>query len=80
MTLEILKTFFMWNMVINLALFSCTAVMSIYCRGFINRIHGKMFGLKEDTISAMLYGFLAFYKIIFIIFVLVPWIVLTIMC
>ncbi len=80
MTLELLKTFFMWNTVINLGLFTGVALMCIYCRGFIQRIHGEIFGLNEETIHIMLYGFLAFYKIVFIVFVLVPWIALTIIC
>ena len=37
-----------------------------------------MFGLGSETINTMIYGFLAFYKIIFIVFVLVPWITLLI--
>lgn len=79
MTIELLKTFFMWSTVINLILFSWTAIMCIYCRGFIHRVHGKMFDLSQDTINSMIYGFLAIYKIVFIVFVLAPWIVLMIM-
>ena len=79
MNLEMLKQFFMWCTVINLGLFIWMAVMCIGCRSFICRVHGKMFGLSEDTINAMLYGFLGFYKIVFIVFVLVPWLALTIM-
>jgi hypothetical protein len=69
----------MWNVIINLVLFAWTAVMCTRFRGLIHRIHGKMFGLNENTINTMLYGFLALYKIIFIVFVFIPWIVLTIM-
>ena len=79
MNIELLKTFFMWCTVINLILFSWTAIMCIYCKGFIYRVHGKMFGLSQDTVNSMIYGFLAIYKIVFIVFVLVPWIALTIM-
>jgi bacteriorhodopsin len=39
-----------------------------------------MFGLSQDTVNAILYGFLGFYKLVFIVFVLVPWIALVIMC
>jgi hypothetical protein len=79
MNLQILKEFLGWMTVVNLGLFIFTAAMSIWCRSFIYRIHGRMFGLEQNTISAMLYGFLAFYKIVFIVFVLTPWIALTIM-
>jgi hypothetical protein len=79
MTIDTLREFFMWCTVINLGLFAWTAIMCATCRGFIVRVHGKMFGLSEATINSMLYGFLAAYKIVFIVFVLVPWIALSIM-
>jgi hypothetical protein len=53
--------------------------MCICARGFIHRVHGKMFGLKPEQIDQILYGLLAFYKIMFITFILVPWIALVIM-
>ena len=79
MNMELLKTFFMWCTIINLGLFMWTAIMCVYCKGLIYRVHGKIFGLDEDTINAMLYGFLGFYKIVFIVFAFVPWIALMIM-
>lgn len=80
MNIAILKEFFMWMTVVNFGLLLWSAIMCMLAKGFIYRVHGKMFGLSQDTISAMLYGFLGVYKIVFIVFVLAPWIVLTIMC
>jgi len=80
MDMELLKTFFMWMTVINFGLFMWITIMCMLCKGFIQRVHGKLFGLSEETISACLYGFLGGYKIVFTVFVLVPWIALTIMC
>jgi hypothetical protein len=79
MDMALLKEFFMWCTVINLGLFAWTAIMCIYAKGLMHRVHGKMFGLSPDTINTILYGFLGFYKIVFIVFCLVPWIALTIM-
>jgi len=76
--LETVTEFFKWCTVIHLGLFVFTAIMCIWCRPFIQRIHGKMFNLSEDTVNAMLYGFLSLYKILFFIFVLVPWIALLV--
>jgi hypothetical protein len=77
--MALLKEFFMWCTVLNLGLYIFTAIMSLGARGFIHRIHGRMFDLNENTINTMLYGFLAFYKIIFFVFCLFPWIALVIM-
>ena len=79
MNIEILRGFFGWMTLINLGLFVWTAVMSIWCRGLIYKTHGNMFNLSEETTNKVLYCFLAFYKIVFITFNLVPWIALTIM-
>lgn len=79
MTIELLRSFFGWMTLINLGLFTWTAVMCITARGLIQRMHGKMFGLSEEAINAFLYGYLGFYKIVFIAFNLVPWLALVIM-
>ena len=73
-----LEEVFRWMTVINLILFAWTAIMCTTARGFIHRVHGKMFGVSPETINACIYGFLGVYKIVFIVFVLVPWITLLI--
>ena len=79
MNIELIREFFGWMTLVNLGLFTWTAIMSAFCRGFIHRVHGKMFGLSEETTNKALYYFLAFYKIVFITFNLVPWLALVIM-
>ena len=79
MTMETLKAFFMWCTVLNLGLLVFSAIMCTRAKGLIQRIHGKMFDLKPEAINAFIYGYLGVYKIMFIIFCLVPWIVLCIM-
>ena len=69
-----LKEVFTWMVVVNLILYAWTAVMCATAKGWIQRVHGKMFGLPPETINAFLYGYLGFYKVVFIVFVLVPWI------
>ena len=78
MDMALLKEFFMWCTLINLGLLVWTAVMCLTARQFIHRVHGKMFGLNENTINTVLYGFLGLYKIVFIVFCLVPYIALTV--
>ena len=77
MTLELLRELFAWMTVINLGLFMWTAIMCMTARKYIQHKHGKWFGLSPEAINACLYGFLGLYKIVFIVFVLVPWIALT---
>ena len=41
--------------------------------------HGKMFGVSEENISAITYGWLGAYKIAIIVFCLTPFLALSIM-
>ena len=40
--------------IINLGLLMWTAIMCMACKGFIQRVHGKMFALPPETINSML--------------------------
>ncbi len=79
MTIQYLEEFFMWMTVINLGLIIFTAIMCMMAKEMIQRFHGKLFDLAPETISAFIYGYLGVYKIVFIVFVLVPWLSLKIM-
>lgn len=73
-----LEEIFRWMTVINLILYAWSAIMCAAAKGWIQRVHGKMFGLAPEAINAFLYGYLGLYKVIFIVFILVPWITLLI--
>ncbi len=79
MNIVIMREFFGWMTLINLALFTWTTLMCMVMRGLIQQMHGKMFGLSHEAISAFLYGYLGIYKVFFITFNLIPWIALVIM-
>jgi len=64
--------------VINLGMLLWTAVMCMVLKNVIVRFHGKLFGLSPEAIKAALYGFLGVYKVLFIVFVLIPWLALLI--
>ncbi|HEY5621092.1 MAG TPA: hypothetical protein VIR77_00685 [Pontiella sp.] len=79
MDIEVLRAFFGWMTLINLAIFALSTVFCIALRRMIQCMHGRMFGLSPEAINAFLYGYIGLYKILFIVFNLVPWIGLVIM-
>lgn len=79
MNIEILKEFFGWMTLINLGFYMWTAIMCVVCKGCMSRIAGKMFGVSEATGKAIIYGYVGMYKLLFMVFNLVPWLALTIM-
>jgi hypothetical protein len=79
MYMEALRAFFGWMTLINLGIFILSTVLCIALRRIIQCMHGRMFGLEAGSINAFLYGYIGLYKILFIVFNLVPWIALVIM-
>jgi hypothetical protein len=78
-TLDILREFFLWNMVINMGLLTISFIMIIAVRPWVYKIHGKLFALKEEQIDVIWYSVLAGYKIAIFVFNVVPYVALRIM-
>jgi hypothetical protein len=76
MNIELIREFFGWMVAINMILYLWSAVMCIVARNYIQHKHGKWFGLSPEAINAFLYGYLGVYKVVFLVFVFVPWIAL----
>jgi len=78
MDLQTLQEFLFWCMVINLGLLTFSALLIFSLRPWICQMHGRLFGLPEEYISKVLYAFLGFYKIVVIVFTVVPWLAIQI--
>jgi len=79
MTLETLRTFFGWCTVINIGLFMLSSILIISLREIAARFHAKMFNLDEQFISQTFYQYLGVYKIVLIVFNIVPYFALKVM-
>lgn len=77
--LSTLTTFFGWCSVINIAfLLFCTIMLTI-CRGFVKPIHAKLSGVDEEGLETIYFNFLANYKLLTMVFSLVPYVALKIL-
>ena len=77
-TIEVLEKFFLWMTVINFGIITFYSLLFLCCRGFIYKVHSAWFKTTEEKISSSLYKVIALYKIIVIVFNLVPYIALRI--
>ena len=59
---------------IGILLFSTLAASAL--KGIVQRLHGSLFHLEPDKISELVYQFLGNYKLLIMVFNLVPWIAL----
>ncbi len=74
-----LKNFFMWSTILNAGMVAVTVILWMSARGFIYKIHGRLFNLNTETLDIIYYSFVGLYKLLIIVFNLVPWLVLEIM-
>ncbi len=78
MDIQTLTTFFMWCTIINGALLVLWVIMYIVAPDLVYRTQSKWFPIPRETFNVLMYSFLGLFKIIFLIFNVVPYIVLLI--
>lgn len=72
------KAFFMWCTIINTVLLTLSFLMVSALNDWMYGVHSKLFHISRETFNAALYSFMVFYKVMIMVFNLVPWIVLLI--
>ncbi len=78
MSIDKIHDFLLWSTVINFGLLLFSVVMIITTKNFIYRLHGKIFNLEKEQITLSLYLVLGIYKILIIVFNIVPLIAIEI--
>ncbi len=78
MTLELVRDTLLWCTVINFALLMVWFVGFLVARDWIRRLHGKWFRLSEESFDAIHYAAMAIFKLLIVVFNLVPYIALLI--
>lgn len=79
MDLETARTFFMWCTILNGGLLIFSFVILAAARDRVYRIHSRLFPLSREAFNTVIYALLGAFKIIWLIFNVVPWIALLIM-
>ena len=76
MTLETLRRFFMWCSVFNYGMLLLWASLSIYWRQGFYRLCSRLYGISLEQFDMLNFGGMSVYKILIILFNLVPWVAL----
>jgi len=69
----------MWCTLLNGFFYILTAVITICAGDWLYSMHKKWFHLSRETFNVVIYSFLGFFKIIFLVFNVVPYVALLIM-
>ena len=78
MNTEILSGFLLWCAIINYGLLIVWFLAFLLARDWIFRMHGKIYRISDAQFNAINYAGIAFYKILILVFSLIPYIALRI--
>lgn len=77
MSPENLSTLLGWSTVINYAVLVLWFLFFSLGHDFIYNLHARWFNLRLDTFDALHYGLMGGYKLIILVFNLVPWLIMA---
>ena len=77
-TIEI-ANFFGWCLLLNLGLLAFATTMLVFAGGWASSLHGKMFHLEQTDLRRAYFSYLANYKLLILVFNLVPYVALRIL-
>lgn len=76
MELSALTAFFGYCSLINMAILSCSAIILLLFKDSISSIHKALFNVEQSTLNSLYLQFIALYKLLIIVFNLIPFLVL----
>ncbi|MBL7195171.1 MAG: hypothetical protein ISS64_02570 [Desulfobacterales bacterium] len=78
MDIQTLTAFFMWCTIINGGLLILWTMVFVFAPDFVYRIQSKWFPIPRETFNVVFYSFLGLFKIVFLVFNVVPYVALLI--
>ncbi len=78
MDIQRLTAVFKWCVIINVVLFVLSATMIMAAPDFVYRMQSNLIPIPRETFDAIVYGLLGFYKVVLVVFVVVPYVALLI--
>ena len=78
MDIQILTTFFMWCTIINGSLLIYWALICKFAPDFVYRMQSAWIHIPRETYNVLMYSFLGLFKIIFLVFIAIPYVALLI--
>ncbi len=78
-SLDDLATFFGWCTAFHVALYAASAFALLLARAPIQRLHSRLAGLPEAELAGLYFRWLGQYKLLILVFALVPWLALRAM-
>lgn len=78
MSLDILKSFLLWCLIVDYAILILWFLMFTFARGWMYRLHGHWFKLSSESFDLIHYAGMAGFKLAIVVFNLTPLLALMI--
>ncbi len=78
MSFQTLEAFLFWSLIINSGLYLLTVIAVLTMKGFVYKVHNRLFGLNEESVDHEVLRYLANFKLLILVFNLTPWLALLI--
>ena len=78
MDIQTLTSFFMWCSIINIGMLFFLAFIYMLAPNLTYRLQSKFIPISRETFDIVFYSFLGFFKVVVLVFNVVPWIALLI--
>ena len=78
MDVQTLTSFFMWCTIINSGMLIFLALIYMLAPNLAYRLQSKFIPISQETFDVVFYSFMGLFKVIVLVFNVVPWIALLI--
>jgi len=78
MDIQTLTSFFMWCTIINVCFLIFLALIYLVAPNLVYRLQSRWIPISRETFDVIFYSFIGFFKVVVLVFNVVPWIALVI--
>ena len=78
MDIQTLTTFFMWCTIINTGFLLFLTLIFMLAPNLVYRLQSRFIPITRETFNIVFYSFIGFFKVVVLVFNVVPWIALLI--
>lgn len=78
MDIQTLTSFFMWCSIINIGMLFFLALIYMLAPNLVFQLQSKFIPISRETFDIVFYSFIGFFKVVVLVFNVVPWIALLI--
>lgn len=77
--IQLLTSFFMWCSIINVGILIFWSLILMFASDFVYKMQNMFLPIARESYNKLIFSFLGLFKLLFIVFNLVPYLVLLIL-